>query len=156
MGAFGKGLAVALVTQRMRHIFSPDAIAYSINGTAGTGAGIKKEGGFLRVKAGNDKGKVFKYSDVGVGANGASVSATAAATKLYYSGGASFSKDVFYGLRGEFNVGVDVGVSIGTSALYSKVKNTSHFVIGYGYSLGVGVSATVINLNYGKTSEGWE
>lgn len=45
-----------------------------------------------------------------------------------------------------------MGISVGMTVTYSKYR--SEYVLGVGGSIGVGVSATLIdiNLNYGKTT----
>lgn len=83
----------------------------------------------------------------------ASASANISATKLYYSGSSNFKHDVFMGQRYEMNIGVDIGIGIGGTGIYAPLSD-GNFVLGFGISGGVGVSATAVdfNLNFGTTS----
>ena len=146
-------MAAFAITGRYRHLFGPDAVAMSVNGSAGIGASVKLEAGGLFILNGLDAGEIYMYEDKGVGPSLASASGNVGMTKLYYSGPGNFHHDVFLGARYELNVGVDVGIGIGGSGIYSSLKD-GQFVIGFGFSVGVGVSATAFdgNLNYGTTS----
>ena len=57
------------------------------------------------------------------------------------------------GNRYELNVGFDAGLGVGFTGIKAPVGDGKS-VYGIGYSVGVGVSATIvdINLNYGTTS----
>lgn len=141
------------ITGRYRHLFGPDAVALSINANASVGAVAKVEGGVLLVLDGVDSGKSYLYQDFGIGAGMASAAINVSVTSLYYSGTGSFKHDVFLGLRYEANVGADFGVGIGLTGIYAPLTG-GEFVIGFGTSVGLGISATIIdgNLNLGQTS----
>ena len=141
------------ITRQYRHLFGPDAIAVSGNGAAGVGAGFKLEKGALFVVKGYDAGQIYGYDDIGFGAFTASASVGISITKLYYSGNVNFYHTAFMGNRSEFNLGVDVGPSIGITGIYAPSTN-NNFVIGFGMSFGFGGSLTIIdfNLNGGITS----
>jgi hypothetical protein len=152
-------LVAFAITGRYRHLFGPDAIAFSGNGAAGVGGGIKIEKGALIVINGYDAGGVYGYDDIGFGVFTASASANTSMTKLYYSGDENFKHIVFMGNRFELNLGVDVGFGIGVTGIYAPSGN-KNFVIWFGVSAGVGVSTTIVdfNLNGGssKRSTPWK
>ncbi|MEA1786480.1 hypothetical protein U1E44_10290 [Arenibacter sp. GZD96] len=149
-GWFGPNVAAAAITQRLRHLLDPDAIALSLNGTAGVGGAVKLEGGIIKMLRGVDKGEFFAYEDKGLHFSTPSASGTISGTGLYYSGNTNFTSDVFFGLRYEVNAGIDVyGASVGITAIHASVPNSNNFVLGFGGSIGIGANATILDINGG-------
>lgn len=131
---------------RLRHIFSPDAIY--IAGTVDMGAilGAGFEYGAIAILVGPDMG-IYPAQDFGIGFSTPTVSAAIEVVKLYYSGDAnSVNKLTFYGNRTEYNFGADALGHIGLTATYAKLPD-GNTVTGIGASLGIGLSAFIINVN---------
>lgn len=136
------------MTQQLRHLFGPDARAYSANLTAIVGLGTKGEKGFLKYLRGINKGKISLFDGV-TGAIGLpTLSGELGITDLYFSGTVNnIDSTTFFGKYHELNLGYDVGVSAGVHASYAKTPTGN--VYGFGVSGGIGVSPIYgIDFNY--------
>jgi hypothetical protein len=152
-GVFGKGLAMASITGRTRHLFGPDATSYSLSLNGSAGVNVGAEGGALVVHRGIDKG-IHSIVDFSAGIGGVDVSLTGETTDLYYSGNINSIKATnFYGSRVEGNISIGAFVSVGLNISYARLEN-SNYVLGIGTSFGVGVSATIaaFNINTGVSA----
>ena len=151
-GLFGQGIMMASITGRTRHIFGPDAISTSGSFNGSSGVNLGAETGGLLVLRGENAG-LYPINDISLGIGTVDVSWGVEITKLYYSGSvANIYSETFYGTRVEANLSFDVGVSVGLNASYAYLPN-NEFVIGVGYCVGVGFSATSVagNVNWGAS-----
>ncbi|MGI5914625.1 MAG: hypothetical protein ACOX5K_07915 [Bacteroidales bacterium] len=149
-GVFGEGLMMASITGKTRHLFGPDAIARTGGFSVSSGVHAGAETGRLRVLRGDDAGS-YPLNDVGFGAGGIEGTLAYEKTNLYYSGAAANIKaETFYGLRWEGNFGAGAIAAIGYTGIYSALPN-NEFVVGIGYSIGVGASPFIlsISINWG-------
>ena len=159
VGPLNKGLAIAMVTGRIRHMFGPDAIAGAITMDANSGIALSAEGEGLYVLVGKDKG-FYSYADLGAGAGLVSVSAGVEFVELYSSSATSEVKLTDYtGPRLEVNYSVTaLNINIGATAIYSDRYDANGVKTGYtiGIGLAVGVDANPFkvggNINYGASS----
>ena len=159
VGPLNKGLAIAMVTGRIRHMFGPDAIAGAITMDANSGIALSAEGGGLYVLVGKDKG-FYSYADLGAGAGLVSVSAGVEFVELYSSSATSeVSVNDFTGPRLEGNYSVTAfGMNVGATAIYSERYDANGVKTGYTIGIGptVGVDAIPFkvggNVNYGASS----
>lgn len=159
VGPLNKGLAIAMVTGRIRHMFGPDAIAGAITMDANSGIALSAEGEGLYVLVGKDKG-FYSYADLGAGAGLVSVSAGVEFVELYSSSATSEVKLTdFTGPRLEVNYSVTaLNINIGATAIYSDRYDANGVKTGYtiGIGLAVGVDAIPFkvggNVNYGASS----
>ena len=145
-GLFGEGVMMASVTGKTRHLFGPDAIArtggFSVSSAVNAGA----ETGRLRVLRGDYPGS-YPLNDVGFGAGGIEGTLTYEKVNLYYSGAISNIKaETFYDVRWEGNIGAGAIAAIGYTGIYSSLPN-NEFVIGIGYSIGVGASPFILTMS---------
>ena len=165
-GVFGKGLAIAAVTGRTRHLRGPDAIAGALTFDASSGISMSAEGGGIALLVGNEKG-FYSYTDIGMGAGLISVSGGLELVELYSSSSISEVgiKD-FSGSRLEINVsGSILGLSVGGTGVVARHTNELGQRTG-GITLGIGVTVAydavppIIpikvngNVNYGATTIG--
>lgn len=158
-GVFGKGLMIASITGRGRHLFGPDARTAEIvlDASAVTNVGI--EIGGIEIFEGPDKGW-HSYIDLGIGAGGFTASVGLESVE-FYSSEATVTKYDFSGSRWEANAGVSVfGVSVGGSVVYSEHRTNlgikTGYTIGIGTSIGMDIMPFNIsgNVNYGGTTIG--
>ncbi|MEM0931589.1 MAG: RHS repeat-associated core domain-containing protein [Bacteroidota bacterium] len=149
-GAFGKNIAIAAITQRVRHIFGPDAVAVSGNLISAPVVGVKLEKGGIILQRGPNKGG-FEWFDGLAGVVGLpTISGEVSVTELFFSGSVNeINFDVFTGSYHELNFGGDVGISIGVHGSISINSATKQFVIGTGVNVGLGFSPVYgIDFNY--------
>ena len=110
-------------------MFGPDAFAITGGAVAGIFAYWKSEVGAISVLRGKDAGHIMhNIEDVGFGLTSLSIGANIGITKLYYSGGTNFYKDVFLGDRFEVNVSVGELYGIGFTGVYAPLTN-GNFVL---------------------------
>lgn len=153
-GWFGPNMAAAAITQKIRHLWGPDALQLSGSITSAFGIGTKMEKGEVFMLRGKDA-ITLNGIDGAAGVVGLpTLSAEISVTRLYYSGSVnSIEIDVFTGVYHQVNVGVDIGLSVGGSIAYSPLSNR-YFTIGIGVGIGFGVSPVYgldANYQYGTT-----
>jgi hypothetical protein len=148
-GWFGTRVAIAAVTGRIRHLFGADALSITINGIAAPVLGIKMEKGVLLVLRGPDAGTAFSLDGLAGVIGLPTLSGEISITELYYSGSLGTIKvESFKGSYREFNLGGDVGISLGAHASYSDVGD-GFITIGVGVNYGVGFSPVFgLDANY--------
>lgn len=160
MGVFGKGLMIASITGRTRHLFGPDAIAAAVTVDASAGVAMSVEGGGITILIGKDKG-FHTYTDLGMGAGGLTSAVGMELVKLYSSSSnTEVGIEDFSGSRWEMNLSLPV--LFGATAVYSERYNNSGvksgFTFGYGISLCLDFMPDVLpvnfNVNYGATNVG--
>ncbi len=137
-GMLGQGLAVSLVTGRMRHILGPDASAIGGAGDAAVGGGAHVAALRVRMNVGPQKGQWFTLGEAGLHV-GLELGVSIGVTDYYYSGRtSSFTVNNLtgYGWSLAGSAGIPLGPDVGASVSYAKSGN--HFVIGIGYSIGWG------------------
>ncbi len=153
-GFFGRGLMMASITGRTRHLISGDAVAGTIsaNGSAGLNVGV--EAGGVKILQGKHAGETVPLTDVSVGVGGLEVTLTAELMDLYYSGPLKkLTPEVFTGPRFEMNVGFANILALGITAVYAPMRD-NEYVVGYGFGVGIGVSPIgFFNVNYGVTGK---
>lgn len=162
IGALGKGLMMASITGRTRHLFMPDAIAAAATLDASAGIAMGIEAGGITILVGKDKG--FKpYEDLGMGAGGITASLGVELVSLYSSSATSeVGFDDFSGPRWEGNFSVTAfDVNVGGTATFSKHYDehdnwNGEYTIGIGVSLGVDAMPfnANLNINYGASNVG--
>jgi len=152
-GWFGLNMAAAAITQKIRHIWGPDAIQITAAGILAPIVGAKLEKGGVYMLRG-DNALSGDWIDGVSGIIGTpSASAEISVTKLYYSGNiGDISIRAFTGTFKQANIGADVGVSLGVSFSYSNVTPNT-FTIGIGGSIGLGFSLTAFDgsIQYGTS-----
>lgn len=151
-GVFGKGLAISLVTGRMRHVFGPDAIAGEVEiGAAAGPAGIRAAKGGVYALVGPNKGKFYSFTEFGNGAGWDAVLGVSA-TEFYYTGKASIFNPIDHlsgishmiSAGGTFS-GIDFGAGVGfanTDKISGKYTNRIYML-----SYNVGFTGSPINLS---------
>ena len=151
-GWFGPNVAAAAVTQRLRHLFGPDAVALSGNLSLIAGYGGKYENGAIALLRGKASAKNFQGVAGALGFPTASMEISV--TNLYYNGPVSnIEMSIFLGNYQEFNLGLDVGISVGVHASISTISS-ENFVLGIGTNYGAGISPLYgidANFQIGKT-----
>lgn len=154
-GLLGEGFAVALVTQRFRHIISPDAIHYAVGGEVGVAPLIEIKLGKILMLRGDQAGSLENLWEFAIG-GGLDMGVSGEATNLYYNGPVGLV-DVsrFTGYRVQGLVGVSVGVEVTGSVSFSAI-NEREFVLGVGRGIGYGLGVSPMpgvglsgNLTYG-------
>lgn len=152
-GWFGEGIAIASITQRVRHIFGPDGFIISATANISGILSTEIEGGVIRVRT--KFGVITKpIAEVGVGLGWIEASVNGGITKLYHSGKMSNIRfDDYLGTRFEGNISVNAVISFGASISYSRVQGTNNFVLGTSSSFGIGVSPTIVSgyMTYGAS-----
>ncbi len=139
-GWFGEGMAAATITQRIRHIFGPDAVAFSINGTSSPLVGTEFEKGGIIFKRGPNAPYAKELNGAAAVLGLPTLSGEISITSLYNSGKASqLTLDSFTGSYIELDLGVDVGISVGGHASYSSIADGT-YTIGFGANYGIGWS----------------
>ncbi|QYJ68279.1 DUF6443 domain-containing protein [Flavobacterium litorale] len=143
--------AMALLTGQERHKYGPDAIAISLSVEGGISmGGVAGTGGFQILRG--DKAGLYYFSDYGGGSTSMYVSTGLSLDVFYFSGSVSdMGPNTFKGDRTNIAVSGDLLLSAGVSVTYAQVGNNT--VYGLGASFGVGISATLldININWGET-----
>ncbi|MEZ4888456.1 MAG: hypothetical protein R3E32_27260 [Chitinophagales bacterium] len=138
-GIFGEGFAASLVTGQIRHIFTPDAIAGSFDGTlyAYLGTGTSIEGALMLT--GPEAGEFHSAVDI-TGGVGNDIGIGATTTRYYYSGkAANFTSKLFNGFFYKANIGVSFGIDFSASVSRANVANNK-FILGIHNTIGFGVS----------------
>lgn len=124
----------------------PDAVSVELNGSAGAVVSTNT----------SPVGVLFKTNRSVKGPNAQSffqgsvgASANAIITEYYILGknASSVTMTDFSGYFGSFDLGVDIGISVGAGVSFQRVKNGA-YIVGISYSVGVGVGAS-LNLTGG-------
>lgn len=151
-GVFGENVAMAAVTGKTRHLFSPDARSITTGFTVSSGVTAGAETGGLFILRGEEAGW-HPYNDIGVGGGIFEAGASVKMTNLYYSGRESnIRAEIFYGARTEVNVGLGALVSAGVTYTRGAQLPCGYRVHGVGYSVGVGIGVSA-SINYGVAGQ---
>ena len=150
-GVFGKGLAIASMTGRTRHLWGPDAKAYAGSLEVSAGIATSAEVGGIEIFVGKYKG-FHPYSEIGMGAGGLSTSLGVDMIEMYSTSSVSeVQLDDFSGSFEKISLSGTVlpFVSIGASASISYHQGNANnlgFTIGIGHS--VSLDPMPVNANF--------
>ena len=158
-GVFGKGLMMASITGRTRHLFGPDAETCEIVADASAGMNVGLEVGGIRILQGPDKGS-YPMTDLGIGA-GTFTASVGLESVEFYSTESVVTKGDFEGARWETNGSISVcGISIGGSIVRSNHYDNNGRITGRTYGIGISIGFDAmpfnasVNVNYGGTTIG--
>lgn len=150
-GVFGKGLAIASMTGRTRHLWGPDAKAYAGSLEVSAGIATSAEVGGIEIFVGKYKG-FHPYSEIGMGAGGLSTSLGVDMIEMYSTSSVSeVQLDDFSGSFEKISLSGTVlpFISIGASASISYHQGNANnlgFTIGIGHS--VSLDPMPVNANF--------
>jgi len=137
-GLLGEGFAVALVTQRLRHIISPDAIHVAAGVEVGVVPLIEVKLGKVILLRGKLAGTVENLWEFAIG-GGLDMGVSGEVTRLYYNGNAADMRvSTFEGQRIQGILGYSIGLEVSQSVSYSSLEN-NNFVLGVGNGVGFGL-----------------
>lgn len=154
-GALGQNIAASLITQRLRHVFGPDATALALAVDGYIIGGMGGEVGILCIHRGSVD--IVPIMDGGFGW-GLSAGFSIETTSLYYSGSVGeISQEAFLGSRGELVISGSVaGFTVGAVGIYAPSIN-GNFVVGAGRVIGIDAIPLPIKVggsfNLGGTTE---
>ena len=158
-GVFGKGLMMASITGRTRHLSGPDAETCEPVADASAGMNVGLEVGGIRILQGPDKGS-YPMTDLGIGA-GTFTASVGLESVEFYSTESVVTKGDFEGARWETNGSISVcGISIGGSIVRSNHYDNNGRITGRTYGIGISIGFDAmpfnasVNVNYGGTTIG--
>lgn len=140
-GYFGKNIAMASITGRLRHVTGPEARGYFWNFSGVAVAGLQVQPEAINILRGTEKGTWLAGGSLAAAA-GFDVSTAVGSTQYYYRGNKNeINSTTFNGFYQGINLAVSFGVDFGFSAsiAYSSLKSFKPFTIPISGSLGFGV-----------------
>ncbi|MCE2935794.1 MAG: DUF6443 domain-containing protein [Cyclobacteriaceae bacterium] len=133
VGALGKGLMMASITGRTRHLFGPDGVQVGGVGDLAFGGAVTGEISIYTLLRGKSAG-VYVFSDVGFGMiSDIGFSLGLEVSEFYFAGPLQkLVPDTFTGFRTEANLNFTLlpSISIGATGLYSTYEGYPVYAIG--------------------------